>query len=123
MMQEFPTLVLKAQTYTYPDGRSATLLMVEGTLPMYYQVREAMQQGRAGKACTCSCSGHRLCYHAGQLTAETPMHLFSNQAGAWGRTAFAHGEGDSACPQPGEAGMHQQHFLLTRKALDGVGFN
>ncbi len=45
MMQEFPTLVLKAQTYTYPDGRSATLLMVEGTLPMYYQVRASMQQG------------------------------------------------------------------------------
>eukprot|EP00891_Asterochloris_glomerata_P007192 jgi/Astpho2/7192/e_gw1.00113.157.1_t len=37
VVQEFPTLVLKAQTYTYPDGRSATLLMVEGTLPMYYQ--------------------------------------------------------------------------------------
>ena len=54
MMQEFPTLVLKAQTYTYPDGRSATLLMVEGTLPMYYQVREVMQQDSPVKACTCN---------------------------------------------------------------------
>ena len=54
MMQEFPTLVLKAQTYTYPDGRSATLLMVEGTLPMYYQVREVRQQEEPAMACSCS---------------------------------------------------------------------
>ena len=49
LMQEFPTLVLKAQTYTYPDGRSATLLMVEGTLPMYYQVGEACAAGEGGE--------------------------------------------------------------------------
>ena len=40
------------------------------------------------------------------------MPWFSNQAEAWGRNALALGEGDSAWPQLGEAGMHQQHSLL-----------
>ncbi|KAK9813095.1 hypothetical protein WJX72_008931 [[Myrmecia] bisecta] len=35
--QEFPTLMIKVQTYTHTNGRSVPLLMVEGTLPMYYQ--------------------------------------------------------------------------------------
>ena len=42
------------------------------------------------------------------------MHLFSNQAEAWGRSALALGEIDPACPQQDEAGMHQQHSLLIR---------
>ena len=38
-LQEFPTLVLKLDTYTYPDGRAVPLLVAEGTLPVYYLVR------------------------------------------------------------------------------------
>ncbi len=39
------------------------------------------------------------------------MHFSRKQADAC-RYAFAHGEGDSACPPPGEAGVHQQHSLM-----------
>jgi len=34
--QEFPTLVLKVDGYTYPDGRTVQLLVADGTLPVYY---------------------------------------------------------------------------------------
>ena len=34
--QEFPTLVLKIEDYTYPDGRTVPLLVADGTLPVYY---------------------------------------------------------------------------------------
>lgn len=34
--QEFPTLVLKVDAYTYPNGRTADLLVASGTLPVYY---------------------------------------------------------------------------------------
>ena len=35
--QDLPTLQVKAREYTHSDGRSATLLVAEGTVPMYYQ--------------------------------------------------------------------------------------
>jgi len=39
LRQEFPTLVLKVDEYTYPNGKAQQLLCAEGTLPMYYLVR------------------------------------------------------------------------------------
>ena len=38
IMQDFPTLLLKLQQYTHTNGNTVSLLMAEGTLPMYYQV-------------------------------------------------------------------------------------
>lgn len=42
LTQEFPTLVLKVDEYTYPNGKSQQLLCAEGTLPMYYLVRASL---------------------------------------------------------------------------------
>lgn len=35
-LQEFPTLVLKVDAYTHPNGRTSDLLVATGTLPVYY---------------------------------------------------------------------------------------
>ena len=43
-VQDFPTLTLKVQKYTHTNGRTVPLLMADGTLPMYYQVRKPTVQ-------------------------------------------------------------------------------
>jgi hypothetical protein len=43
-LQEFPTLVLKVDAYTYPDGRTVQLLKADGTLPVFYLVREGKRE-------------------------------------------------------------------------------
>lgn len=39
LWQDFPTLLVKADDYTHSDGHTLKLLQIEGTLPMWYQVR------------------------------------------------------------------------------------
>eukprot|EP00250_Pteridium_aquilinum_P002170 c12369_g1_i1 orf=189-1517(-) len=36
LLEEFPSLLVKSETFTHNDGKAANLLQVDGTIPMYY---------------------------------------------------------------------------------------
>ena len=81
-IQDFPSLNLKVQKYTYTDGKTVPLLMAEGTLPMYYQVCLSAIAPLAHSSCyqfaphmVCPCAGCKVQHPRVFVVArEIPTH-------------------------------------------------